>query len=358
MAWYLPFVVFFRSHGALGLILSDEPVPKPDLVQQPSSPSFPVQESTSSDNTLRLASHWLRNCLRNHDCGKHSPSESAHKWRPSRLIDVGDLACGDLLRLCESADIPPGCAYIALSHCWGQLEIFKLTTRNLESLKNRVPPEQLTQTFLDAIEVTRRLDIRYLWVDSLCILQDSTEDWHREAALMGKVYKYSHCNIAATGVWDGRRGFFSKRIPALIEPLLLHFPEAVQKTRVRREASNRFQKAKYPVAPTTYCDRHMFLDLEFWTKGVEDAPLNSRGWVVQEVRLSELLFKKQPLRNFHTACSDPSGPPFWIQPTLLGMSCARSLRDLSEWFPKYSYGTPIQIPTSFRSRIAARGSLR
>ncbi|MCJ1282909.1 hypothetical protein MMC26_002235 [Xylographa opegraphella] len=263
-------------------MFSDEPTTNSDLVQQHSSARSPVQESTSSENTLRLASHWLSNCLQNHQCGESSSTETVQEWRPSRLIDVGDLVCGDLLRLCESADIPSGSLYVSLSHCWGKLEIFKLTTKNFESLKNRVPPEKLTQTFLDAIEVTRRLGIRYVWIDSLCILQDSPEDWNREAALMGKVYKYSYCNIAATGVWDGRRGFFSKRIPALIEPLVLQFPEAVQKEKVRRTTRNRFQRAKYPEPQTTYSDVHTFLDLELWKNGVEDAPLNSRGWVVQE----------------------------------------------------------------------------
>ena len=253
-------------------------------MQQPSIPSFPVQGSTSSENTLRLASQWLYNCLHKHECGKYSSSESVQNWYPSRLIDVGDSVHSDLLRLCESADILPGCLYISLSHCWGELELFKLKIGNLESLKNRVPPEKLSQTFLDAIEVTRRLGIRYLWIDSLCILQDSTEDWNREAALMGKVYKYSYCNIAATGVWNGQKGFFSNRPPALIEPLVLHFPPVVQNEKVRRAVPNRFQKAKYSVARTDCYDLHTFLDLELWKNGIEDAPLNSRGWVIQEVR--------------------------------------------------------------------------
>ena len=281
-------MLFSHTYGAFGLIFLDEPILSLDLVRPSSSLTFPVQESTSSENTLRLASHWLHNCLHNHECEKHSSSESDQTWHPSRLIDVGDSVSGDQLRLCESAEIPPGCLYVALSHCWGTLEIFKLTSGNLESLKNRVPPNKLTKTFLNAIEVTRRLGIRYAWIDSLCILQDSTEDWIREAALMGKVYKHCYCNIAATGVWDGRKGFFSNRIPALIEPLILHIPEIVQKEKVRRVVPSRFLRARYPVVPITYHELHNFLDLELWKNGVEDAPLNSRGWVVQEVCSSKL----------------------------------------------------------------------
>ncbi|MCJ1401213.1 hypothetical protein MMC11_004425 [Xylographa trunciseda] len=115
---------------------------------------------------------------------------------------------------------------------------------------------------------------------------------------MGKVYKYSQCNIAATGVWDGQRGFFSKRIPALIEPLILHFPEVVQKEKVRRVAPNRFQRAKDSVARTTYYEFHTFLSLELWKNGIEDAPLNSRGWVVQEVRSFQFSSRSNLLNDF------------------------------------------------------------
>ncbi|KAK3389739.1 heterokaryon incompatibility protein-domain-containing protein [Podospora didyma] len=75
--------------------------------------------------------------------------------------------------------------------------MFKLTTQNIDSLQEQIPVEEISQTFRDAMEITRRLGFRYLWIDSLCIIQDSPEDWEKESATMVDVYGRSSCNIAA-----------------------------------------------------------------------------------------------------------------------------------------------------------------
>ena len=186
------------------------------------------------------------------------------------------------LRLVEAEDMPSDCLYMTLSHCWGKLEIFKLTTKNIDDLKVSIPTDKLTETFRNAIEVTRKLRTRYLWIDSLCIMQDSGEDWAREASLMGKVYKHSYCNIAATGFSDGLTGFFCSRDPALVKPLTLKFPVEVQNEKLTRKILSRWEKLKQPQAPEP-CEYHDFVDVNLWKHRVDDAPLNSRGWVVQEV---------------------------------------------------------------------------
>lgn len=53
--------------------------------------------------------------------------------------------------------------------------------------------------------------IRYLWIDAICITQDSEEDWRRESLFMSKVYRYSTQNIAASDANDGNRGCFFSR---------------------------------------------------------------------------------------------------------------------------------------------------
>ncbi|KAJ5802154.1 uncharacterized protein N7503_004604 [Penicillium pulvis] len=77
----------------------------------------------------------------------------------------------------------------------------------------------LPQTFQDAIQLTRRLGIRYLWIDSLCIIQDSHEDWLDQSAVMGGVYQYSYLNIAATKSTDPYGGLFTTRNPCVVTPL-------------------------------------------------------------------------------------------------------------------------------------------
>jgi hypothetical protein len=69
------------------------------------------------------------------------------------------------------------------------------------------PLEHLKQLFRDAIGLTRRLRIHYIWIDSFCIIQDSKADWAQESAMMGDVYKHCWCNISATGFPDGQAGF-------------------------------------------------------------------------------------------------------------------------------------------------------
>lgn len=70
--------------------------------------------------------------------------------------------------------------------------------------------------------MTRHLGFKHLWIDSLCIIQDSHDDWLREAPQMGDVYRNAICNIAGTGFSDGSNGLFVNRDPRLVSPLKVH----------------------------------------------------------------------------------------------------------------------------------------
>lgn len=122
------------------------------------------------------------------------------------------------LKLCESSTLLENLRYLTLSHCWRKLEIFKLLDFNIEELLESLPLERLTPLFRDAIELTCRLGIKYICVDSLYIIQDSKEDWALESATMGGVYKHCWYNICATGLSDGYAGLLVERDPALIYP--------------------------------------------------------------------------------------------------------------------------------------------
>jgi hypothetical protein len=76
--------------------------------------------------------------------------------------------------------------YAALSHCWGGNIATCLKTNTLSIFQTSLPYAQLPQNFRDAISITRELGVRYLWIDSLCIVQDSMEDWTAESARMGQ----------------------------------------------------------------------------------------------------------------------------------------------------------------------------
>ncbi|EMC91824.1 hypothetical protein BAUCODRAFT_52925, partial [Baudoinia panamericana UAMH 10762] len=105
-----------------------------------------------------------------------------------------------------------------LSHCWGGMQPIRLTVWNRAEFLERIHFDSLPLTFRNAIAVTRRLCIRYLWIDSLCIIQDSRDDWDHEAALMDEVYGSSYINIAAANASNSAEGLFRHRRTALLPP--------------------------------------------------------------------------------------------------------------------------------------------
>lgn len=84
------------------------------------------------------------------------------------------------------------------AYTWGGASSFILTQESLRRLENGLPLEEFPATIRDAIVVTKALGIQYLWVDSLCIFQDSPEDWSREAPKMDDIYNHEEVVIAAT----------------------------------------------------------------------------------------------------------------------------------------------------------------
>jgi len=101
---------------------------------------------------------------------------------------------------------------VTLSHCWGPKGVpFKLQKANESTLSERIPIDKLSLTFKDAIRFTRRLRIlgvRYIWIDALCIIQDSEEDWQDQAFIMGEIYGSAFCNLAACTGPDGSSGLY------------------------------------------------------------------------------------------------------------------------------------------------------
>jgi hypothetical protein len=87
--------------------------------------------------------------------------------------------------------------YLALSHCWGSGPLLTLTRSNIAQRKNEVEWDSLPALFQDSVHIARRLGIRYLWVDSLCIIQDSKPDWETESANMSSIYENAYLVLSA-----------------------------------------------------------------------------------------------------------------------------------------------------------------
>ena len=139
---------------------------------------------------------------------------------PKRLIDVGFN--GDLAIRLYIPEKGERSKYIALSYCWGGPQSLTTTSETLKSRLQGISPTALPQSILDAIKVTRKLGFRFLWVDSLCILQDSAEDTLEEISAMGTIYQNSAVTIAAASAGKVGDGFLHERAPIELLPLKIH----------------------------------------------------------------------------------------------------------------------------------------
>jgi hypothetical protein len=185
--------------------------------------------STESDESWNFAKGCLSRCLENHpNCRPRK--EGSDRFYPTRVIDV---VCGDntdIVRLCERLEIHDDSDYVALSHCWGKAPMITLCDPSLSmdgrenaipigEFKAGIPISRLPTTFRDAVTVTRRLGIRYVWIDAICIVQNSSQDWKTEAMTMHQVYGNAHCTLAATFSKDGNGGLFKERSPESVNPV-------------------------------------------------------------------------------------------------------------------------------------------
>jgi hypothetical protein len=167
----------------------------------------------------------LNDCISTHiSCRKHTRPQGFR--RPNRLLN---LNAGGPSRVTleetqnhsheESQD---GC--YTLSHCWGNSQPLKLTRASEQQLKEGVEIVILPDTFRHAIEVCRRMDIAYIWIDFMCIFQDDLANWETQAASMHDIYASALCNIAATSASDSSQGLRFQRDQILFETFAVFAP--------------------------------------------------------------------------------------------------------------------------------------
>ncbi|KAI9866181.1 MAG: hypothetical protein M1813_001742 [Trichoglossum hirsutum] len=152
-----------------------------------------------------LARRWIHACLDDHEqCCSRDPD-----FTPTRLIDVGEV--GDDLQLYLQNTLEVGVKYTALSYCWGGDQPVRTTKSTLKENCKRIEFSSLPKTLQDAVTCTRNLEYRYLWVDSLCIIQDDPEDMAREIATMPSVFGEASVTICAASATDCKQGFLENR---------------------------------------------------------------------------------------------------------------------------------------------------
>lgn len=240
-----------------------------------------------SDNCPAAFAHinyWIQDCIQNHEQCKYTVSNSRvdeiqGPKLPRRVLDLGCANDTDL-SLVETHDERGN--YCALSYCWGPPGWnHLLTTRaNIESHFDGIKFDQLPRTLQDAVIVTRRIGIRYLWIDSLCIIQGDTADWTLESAKMAEVYQNAYLVIAASGAEHPGEGCFSnrRRCPTAVEvPYLSETGQAMGSILL----SMCLPEEQYPAL----------------------GPLWERGWALQERRLARRMLHFMP-RGMSWKCTE------------------------------------------------------
>ena len=123
---------------------------------------------TASQSNQHLARYWLQHCKTHHERCRSNFLPSSDF--PTRLLEIVSTKGEPNIRLIETKHHAREGEYMALSYCWGKAKFCTLRKHNLTRFKEGIRLSTLPKTFQDAVEIVRWFQIRYLWIDSLCIL--------------------------------------------------------------------------------------------------------------------------------------------------------------------------------------------
>jgi hypothetical protein len=242
---------------------SGSPKPFPDL------PEKPLSYDTSSSTDRAKVQAWLKLCQETHKtCAPQQPELAL---LPHRVIDVS----ANQIRLVETDKVEG--QYVCLSHCWGTvLPSCRTTSETLASNKRNIAWDTLPETFQDAIDFTRRLGFEYIWVDSICIIQDDSTDWAWQSSCMASIYATAVVTLCATASSHDDGGCYSAP-PPIWRPheFRISTRDGIEyEVYMRCDLDQRHIPEWHQASTNSYAP---------------NLPLMSRGWTYQERPLSRRL---------------------------------------------------------------------
>lgn len=170
----------------------------------------PRSRIINSEENFKLARGWMETCLESHE-GCEKSIQSPSQFSPTRLLEIVNEST---VRLQSSNEISSS-RWTALSYCWGGPQPVQTTRNTLERLSSNFCVSDLPKTIQDALTTTRKIGLRFLWVDCLCIIQDDPEEMTREIANMPQIYKNAQVTISAAPSRGSREGFLHEvQIPS------------------------------------------------------------------------------------------------------------------------------------------------
>lgn len=185
----------------------------PGLLEMPAVATAREISPVAGDERMWV---FLRECLRT--CVKqHDACESAQdrNWSPKRLLRLVQPERQECyLQLVDTSVHKPTSRYVTVSHCWGTKRPLCTTSENVDSHRQRIGIGELPKTFQQCVVVAKELDIHYIWIDSLCILQDETSDWAQQAEIMDKIYENALFTIAVVSSRDSTVPFLGSDAPS------------------------------------------------------------------------------------------------------------------------------------------------
>lgn len=294
--------------------------------------SYPIPPRSDSEESFDFARTCIEECI---SSPKHTLCRTPSTYAPTRLIDVGEDDAG-VIRLCE-LNGKHSVSYAALSHCWGTGPLLTTTSCTLKQHRDQIIWEALPRLFQDAVIVTRRLRLRFLWIDALCIIQDSREDWEIESAQMSEIYEGAYVTIAATICTNSDGAFLDDRPPKQ----KIKYSNTAGKTSllIARETVEH-----YPTRKQGFC-----IDSSISIRG----PLMKRAWALQEQVLcsrilyytnTELIFECRTM----VRCECTPSPKMF--PTVPGLISRLSTRTSSS----RTYGLWHHLVSDYTSRNLSR----
>ena len=222
-----------------------------------------IPTNSGSDDTFNFIRRCIQGCIGNpkHTACRFSCQSSTSA--PRRLVDVGRASSP--IRIIDTQG--KSFQYACLSHCWGSTKLLTTTKSNWQKLATKISFDTLPPLFRDAIIITRQLGLRYIWIDSLCIIQDSLRDWETESSKMGNIYQNSYITISATGSGDGSTNCLAERR----KPIKVPYENTTKKEFVLRARKILDHHPKYdpnggparPIGPLTF--RAWYVDSAFET---------------------------------------------------------------------------------------------
>lgn len=344
--------------GVLLILLEYIPNPfGPAYTREFKHNSIPNEVNSTEGYNFMKAS--ISRCVETHEACTQMP------FLPQRVIDVSPPEHPDRhsVVLIEPS---PGFVgkYIALSHCWGRNQMFTTTTSTMEDRMKQIPIMELPLTFRDAIAVARVLDIRYIWIDSLCIIQDDEDDWSMQSSQMAAIYSNAFLTIAASSAKDGSAGLFRTREISYkaVEVQDPNHPSSVLSIMVMKSKHHQMLVYNHNLYKYWSTQKAAGTSQQTWWHESLHLPLIARAWAFQERLLStrilhftslELIFecrqelscecsteKRQPV-SWSTSVSSradrdirTNSGSLWYD--LLGLYTARDLTYQRDIFPALS----------------------